>query len=70
MEWKMPKGVFFTCQEPGGQHPEVWVPMESPKGLAMEGSSVIQRKKKKNLPTERGIGITSKNVLTEKRNKI
>ena len=47
MEWKMPKGVFFTCQEPGGQHPEVWVPMESPKGLAMEGSSVIQRKKKR-----------------------
>ena len=25
-----------------GQHPEVWVPMKSPKGLAMEGSSVIK----------------------------
>ena len=25
----------------GSLHPNVWVPMESPKGLAMEGSSVI-----------------------------
>ena len=30
----------------GSQHLEVWVPMESPKGLAMEGSSVIKKKKK------------------------
>ena len=31
----------------GGQYPEVWVFMESPKGLAMEGSSIIIKKKKK-----------------------
>ena len=29
-----------------GQHPEVRVPMESPKGLAMKGSSVLKKKKK------------------------
>ena len=29
----------------GGQHPEVWVLMKSPKGLAIEGSSVIKKKK-------------------------
>ena len=28
----------------GDQYPEVWVTMESPKGLAMEGSSVIKIK--------------------------
>ena len=27
------------------KHPEVWVPIESPKGLVMEGSSIIQKKK-------------------------
>ena len=29
-----------------GHHPEVWVPMESPKGLVMKGPSVILKKKK------------------------
>ena len=29
------------CLLRGSLHPNVWVPMESPKGLAMEGSSVI-----------------------------
>lgn len=29
-----------------GQNPEVRVPMESPKGLAMKGSSVFKKKKK------------------------
>ena len=28
----------------GGQHPKVWIPMESPKGLAMEGSLVTKKK--------------------------
>lgn len=29
------------------QHPKVWVPMESPKGSAMEGSSLLKKKCRK-----------------------
>ena len=28
----------------GNQHPEIWVPMKSPKGLTMENSLVIKTK--------------------------
>ena len=37
----------------GSQHPKVWVPMESLKDLAIEGSSVIKKKKNYDLKRER-----------------
>lgn len=39
--------IYPVLVVPGAdQHPEVRVPMESPKGLAMKGSSVFKKQKK------------------------
>ena len=37
----LPDASCYQC----GEHPKIWVPMESPKGLVMEVSSVIKKKK-------------------------